>query len=54
MKSNKYYIVTNADKNGITIAYQKLIAGDPRYKPAPHLIDDDEYIRIMTQHDDGP
>ena len=51
MKSNKYYIVTNADKNGNTIAYQKLIAGDPRYKPADHL--DDEYIKLMTEHGDG-
>ena len=52
MKSNKYYIVTYADKNGNTIAYQKIIAGDPRYKPALHL--DEDYIEMLKNHDDGP
>jgi hypothetical protein len=52
MKEKKHYIVTNADKVAHTLAYQKLIAGDPRYKAADHL--DDEYIKIMTQHGDGP
>ena len=52
MKSKKQYVVTNADKVANTPAYQKLIAGDPNYEPADHL--DDEYIKIMTQHGDGP
>ena len=52
MKEKKQYVVTNADKVAHTLAYQKLIAGDPRYKAADHL--DDEYIKIMTQHGDGP
>ena len=52
MKERKHYIVTNADKVANTLAYQKLIAGDPRYKPAEHL--DDEYIKMMTEHGDGP
>ena len=30
MKENKQYIVTNADKVANILAYQKLIAGDPR------------------------
>ena len=52
MKEKKHYIVTNADKVANTLAYQKLIAGDPRYKPAAHL--DADYIKMLNNHDDGP
>ena len=50
----KKYVVTNADKKANTLAYQKLIAGDPRYKPAEHLLDDEDYIKLLTEHGDGP
>ena len=52
MKEKEQYIVTNADKVANTPAYQKLIAGDPRYKPALHL--DEDYIEMLKNHDDGP
>lgn len=44
-------VVTNADKVADTPAYRNFIKGDPRYKSAEPL--DEEYIRILTQHDDG-
>ena len=50
----KKYVVTNADKKANTPAYQKLIEGDPRYKPAEHLLDDEDYIKLLTEHGDGP
>ena len=52
MKEKKQYVVTNADKVANTLAYQKLIAGDPRYIPADHLYED--YIKMLKNHDDGP
>ena len=52
MKEKKQYVVTNADKFANTLAYQKLIAGDPRYIPADHL--DEDYIKMLKNHDDGP
>ena len=52
MKEKKQYVVTNADKVANTLAYQKLIAGDPRYKPAAHL--DADFIKMLNNHDDGP
>ena len=30
-------VVTNADKKGNTPAYQKMMAGDKRYKKADHM-----------------
>ena len=47
----KKMVVTNADKVADTPAYRNFIKGDPRYKSAEPL--DEEYIRILTQHDDG-
>ena len=51
MKERKKYVVTNADRVSNTVAYQRLIAGDPNYEPADHL--DEDYIKVLTDHDDG-
>ena len=40
---NKKMVVTNADKKGNTPAYQRLKAGDKKYKAADHLKDDKDW-----------